>query len=243
MSRVALVTGASRGIGLSSALALAESGCDVVINFYPGLEAEAQEAVESIKAMGRDAIAISGDVSKAEDVERFITEAQAWKGSLDVLVNNAGITRDGLVIRMNEEDWDRVLDTNLKGMFLVSKAAAKIMMRQRRGWIVNVSSVVGVMGNAGQANYAASKAGAIGLTKALAKELASRNILVNAVAPGFIDSDMTRGLSEEVKEKMLAQVPLGRLGSAQDVAQTVVFLATTAYITGQVLPIDGGMRM
>ena len=243
-NKVVLVTGGSRGIGRAVALACAREGANVIIN-YAGNAKAAQEVVEKITDMGRRALAVQADVSKSEDVERLVQEALDDFGRIDVLVNNAGITRDNLIMRMKEEDWDAVLATNLKGVFLCTKAVTKGMMKQRSGRVINMTSVVGVMGNAGQANYAAAKAGVIGLTKATAKELASRGITVNAIAPGFINSEMTEVLSENVKEAMVKVIPLGKMGEAEDVAEATVFLASDSarYITGQVLHVDGGMVM
>ena len=242
--KVVLVTGGSRGLGRAVALACAREGANVIIN-YAGNAKAAQEVVEKITEMGRRALAVQADVSKAEDAERLVQEALDDFGRIDVLVNNAGITRDNLIMRMKEEDWDAVLATNLKGVFLCTKAVTKGMMKQRSGRIINMTSVVGVMGNAGQANYAAAKAGVIGLTKATAKELASRGITVNAIAPGFINSEMTEVLPENVKEAMVKVIPLGKMGEAEDVAEATVFLASDSarYITGQVLHVDGGMVM
>ena len=242
--KVVLVTGGSRGIGRAVALACAREGANVIIN-YAGNAKAAQEVVEKITDMGRRALAVQADVSKSEDVERLVQEALDDFGRIDALVNNAGITRDNLIMRMKEEDWDAVLATNLKGVFLCTKAVTKGMMKQRSGRVINMTSVVGVMGNAGQANYAAAKAGVIGLTKATAKELASRGITVNAIAPGFINSEMTEVLSENVKEAMVKVIPLGKMGEAEDVAEATVFLASDSarYITGQVLHVDGGMVM
>lgn len=242
--KVVLVTGGSRGIGRAVALACAREGANVIIN-YAGNAKAAQEVVEKITDMGRRALAVQADVSKSEDVERLVQESLDDFGQIDVLVNNAGITRDNLIMRMKEEDWDAVLATNLKGVFLCTKAVTKGMMKQRSGRVINMTSVVGVMGNAGQANYAAAKAGVIGLTKATAKELASRGITVNAIAPGFINSEMTEVLSENVKEAMVKVIPLGKMGEAEDVAEATVFLASDSarYITGQVLHVDGGMVM
>ncbi len=244
IEKSALVTGASRGIGKAIALALAAKGYAVALN-YAGNVAAADAVKAEIEAAGGKAFTIQGDVSKAEDVDRIFKTVKDEFGGLDVLVNNAGITRDGLLIRMKEESWDAVLDTDLKSTFLTTKAAAQMMMRKKKGAIVNIASVVGLMGNAGQANYAAAKAGVIGLTKACAKELAPRNVRVNAVAPGFIATDMTDVIPEKNKEMMLQSIPLGRMGQAEDVASAVCFLASddASYITGQVLKVDGGMVM
>jgi 3-oxoacyl-[acyl-carrier protein] reductase len=241
--RVAVVTGASRGIGRAIALQLAAQGCKVVASARN--VAALESLVAEIKAGGGEAIFVPGDVAVVADVERLFDEAEKAFGRIDILVNNAGITRDRLLVRMKEEDWDAVLDTNLKGAFLCSRAAAKIMGKQRYGRIINISSVVGEMGNAGQANYCASKAGLIGLTKSVARELAKRNVSVNAITPGFIVTDMTDVLPEKVKEDLQGQIPLGRLGEAEDIAHAVVFLASEAagYITGQVLGVNGGMYM
>lgn len=242
--QVVLVTGGSRGIGRAVALACAREGAHVVINYAGNVKA-AQSVVEEISDMGRKCLAVQADVSKAADVERLVEESLADFGKIDVLVNNAGITRDGLLMRMKEEDWDAVLETNLKGIYLCTKAVTKGMMKQRSGRIINMTSVVGVMGNTGQANYAAAKAGVIGFTKSMAKELASRNINVNAVAPGFIHSDMTSVLPENVQKAMTDAIPLARMGEPEEVADAVLFLASKAsrYITGQVLHVDGGMVM
>jgi 3-oxoacyl-[acyl-carrier protein] reductase len=241
--RVAVVTGASRGIGRAIALQLAAQGCKVVASARN--VAALESLVAEIKAGGGEAIFVPGDVAVVADVERLFDGAEKAFGRIDILVNNAGITRDRLLVRMKEEDWDAVLDTNLKGAFLCSRAAAKIMGKQRYGRIINISSVVGEMGNAGQANYCASKAGLIGLTKSVARELAKRNVSVNAITPGFIVTDMTDVLPEKVKEDLQGQIPLGRLGEAEDIAHAVVFLASEAagYITGQVLGVNGGMYM
>ncbi len=242
--KVAVVTGASRGIGRAIALELGKQGAKVVVN-YAGSEAKALEVVDEIKGYGTDAIAVQANVADADSVQSMIKEAISTFGSLDILVNNAGVTRDNLLMRMKEDEWDDVLSTNLKGVFLCTKAATRQMMKQRHGRIINISSIVGVSGNPGQANYVAAKAGVIGLTKTSAKELASRNITVNAVAPGFIATDMTEELPEEVKSEMLKQIPLASFGDPQDVANVVSFLATDAsrYITGQTIHVDGGMVM
>ncbi|ALC91019.1 3-oxoacyl-ACP reductase [Bacillus sp. FJAT-18017] len=240
----ALVTGASRGIGREIALELAKQGANVAINFA-GSEAKANEVAEEIRVMGRDAFAIQGDVSDQEAVAALVKETVGRFGSLDILVNNAGITRDNLLMRMKESEWDDVININLKGVFLCTKAVTRQMMKQRSGRIINLASVVGVSGNPGQANYVAAKAGVIGLTKTTAKELSSRNITVNAIAPGFITTDMTHKLTEEIKAEMLKLIPLARFGEPGDIAKAVVFLASddASYITGQTLHIDGGMVM
>lgn len=242
--RHALVTGASRGIGRAVALAFAAEGASVALNFA-GNVAAAEVVRAEIESAGGKAILVPADVSDENAVEDMVKTVTEAFGSIDILVNNAGITRDGLLLRMKEEDWDAVLNTNLKGVFLCTKAVSKFMMKKRYGRIVNMASVVGVTGNASQANYAAAKAGVIGFTKAMAKELASRGITVNAIAPGFIRSDMTDVLPDKVKEAMLAEIPLGRAGEPADVAKAALFLASdqAAYITGQVLKVDGGMVM
>lgn len=242
--KVALVTGASRGIGRAIALALAAEGADVAVN-YAGSEAAAKEVAAEIEAMGRKAFVIQADIASTEASTAMVDAVVKEFGRVDVLVNNAGITRDGLLLRMKEEDWDAVITTNLKGVFNCTKAAIKYMMKQKSGNIVNISSIVGVMGNAGQANYCAAKAGVIGFTKATAKEVAARGIRVNAIAPGFIKTDMTSVLSEKVVEAMLAGIPLNRLGETEDIAKAVLFLASSDanYITGQTLHVDGGMVM
>ena len=242
--KVALVTGASRGIGQATAIELAKAGADVVVNFI-GNEAVAQETVEKIEALGRKAIKIKANVGDADDVQAMVDEAIATFGHIDILVNNAGITRDGLLIRMKDSDWDEVLNINLKGVYLVTKAVAKLMVKQRAGRIINMTSVSGVTGNVGQANYAAAKAGVIGFTKTCAKELAARGITENAVAPGFIETAMTDVLPEKIKEGIAATVPFGRMGQPEEIASVVTFLASdfASYITGQVLNVDGGMVM
>ncbi|HHD0054634.1 TPA: 3-oxoacyl-[acyl-carrier-protein] reductase [Staphylococcus aureus] len=244
MTKSALVTGASRGIGRSIALQLAEEGYNVAVN-YAGSKEKAEAVVEEIKAKGVDSFAIQANVADADDVKAMIKEVVSQFGSLDVLVNNAGITRDNLLMRMKEQEWDDVIDTNLKGVFNCIQKATPQMLRQRSGAIINLSSVVGAVGNLGQANYVATKAGVIGLTKSAARELASRGITVNAVAPGFIVSDMTDALSDELKEQMLTQIPLARFGQDTDIANTVAFLASdkAKYITGQTIHVNGGMYM
>ncbi|HCU7402506.1 TPA: 3-oxoacyl-[acyl-carrier-protein] reductase [Staphylococcus aureus] len=244
MTKSALVTGASRGIGRSIALQLAEEGYNVAVN-YAGSKEKAEAVVEEIKAKGVDSFAIQANVADADEVKAMIKEVVSKFGSLDVLVNNAGITRDNLLMRMKEQEWDDVIDTNLKGVFNCIQKATPQMLRQRSGAIINLSSVVGAVGNPGQANYVATKAGVIGLTKSAARELASRGITVNAVAPGFIVSDMTDALSDELKEQMLTQIPLARFGQDTDIANTVAFLASdkAKYITGQTIHVNGGMYM
>ncbi|HDK9426448.1 TPA: 3-oxoacyl-[acyl-carrier-protein] reductase [Staphylococcus aureus] len=244
MTKSALVTGASRGIGRSITLQLAEEGYNVAVN-YAGSKEKAEAVVEEIKAKGVDSFAIQANVADADEVKAMIKEVVSQFGSLDVLVNNAGITRDNLLMRMKEQEWDDVIDTNLKGVFNCIQKATPQMLRQRSGAIINLSSVVGAVGNPGQANYVATKAGVIGLTKSAARELASRGITVNAVAPGFIVSDMTDALSDELKEQMLTQIPLARFGQDTDIANTVAFLASdkAKYITGQTIHVNGGMYM
>lgn len=244
VGKVALVTGGSRGIGRAIALKLAENGADVAIN-YVGNTAAAEEVKAAIEQMGRKALLIQCSVADTDGVQVMVNQVVKELGRLDILVNNAGITRDGLLMRMKEADWDDVMNTNLKGVYNCSKAVMRTMMKQKSGRIVNMASVVGEMGNAGQANYAAAKAGVIGFTKSLAKEVASRGITVNAIAPGFIATDMTRVLSDDQKAEMARTIPLGRAGQPEDVANAVLFLASegAAYITGQVLNVDGGMVM
>lgn len=242
--KTAVVTGGSRGIGRAICLEMARQGANVVL-CYAGNEVMAAETVSACEALGVQAMALRCNVSDAGEVKALMDAALARFGRIDILVNNAGITRDGLLMMMKEDAFDAVLDTNLKGTFLCIKAVSRTMMKQRFGRIINLSSVVGLHGNAGQANYAASKAGVIGLTKSAAKELASRGITVNAVAPGFIDTDMTSSLPEQTKSALLGTIPAGRLGSGEEVAKTIAFLASdaAAYITGQVLAVDGGMSM
>lgn len=242
--KVAVVTGASRGIGRAIALKLASRGATVVIN-YNGSKERAEEVKHEIEAEGGNAVLCQCDVSDYGKCETFIQTVMKEHGRLDILVNNAGITKDGLLMKMSEEDFDQVIETNLKGTFNTIRFASRQMLKQRSGRIINMTSVVGVTGNAGQANYAASKAGVIGLTKAVAREVASRGITVNAVAPGFIETDMTSVLSDKVKEEASAQIPLGKFGNVENVAATVAFLASedAGYITGQVIHVDGGMCM
>lgn len=242
--KVAVVTGASRGIGRAIAMELAQAGADVVVN-YAGSQGAAEEVVAAITALGRKAIAVQANVGKSDEAEAMVKQALETFGHVDILVNNAGITRDNLIMRMKEDEFDAVIETNLKGVFNCVKAVTRPMMKQRSGRIINISSVVGVLGNPGQANYVAAKAGVIGLTKASARELASRGITVNCVAPGFIETDMTDKLSEELRTQMLGQIPLTRLGQPEEIARTVRFLASddAAYMTGQTLHVDGGMYM
>lgn len=241
--RIAVVTGASRGIGRSISLALSAAGATIVAMDMD--QAATDAVVAEIKAAGGKALAVVGNVTVAADAEMMIEAAMNEYGRVDILVNNAGITRDGIFLRMKDEDWDAVLTVNLKGAFLCSRAASKVMTKQRYGRIINIASIVGLMGNAGQANYCASKAGLIGLTKSNARELAKRNITVNAVAPGFIATAMTDALSDKVKAELTAQIPLERLGTADDIANAVLFLSAekSGYITGHVLSVNGGMYM
>jgi 3-oxoacyl-[acyl-carrier protein] reductase len=241
--RVAVVTGGAKGIGRAIASQLACGGAKIVVSGRD--EAALEKACTEIRSTGGEAIWVQADVSKSGAADALCARTLEAFGRADILVNNAGVTRDNLVMRLSEEDWDHVIDTNLKGSFLCIRAFTRPMMKQRWGRIVNMSSVVGLIGNPGQANYVASKAGLVGLTKAVAKELASRHITVNAVAPGFIDTAMTADLNEKVREGLKAQIPLGRLGSAEDVAHAVAYLCSeeAGYVTGQVLSVDGGMRM
>lgn len=241
--RVAVVTGASRGIGRSIALALAAGGAKIVAADI-SLEG-CQALVDELAKSGTEALAVQCNVAVAADAERLVDSALEKFGKVDILVNNAGITRDGLLVRMKDEEWDAVLNVNLKWAFVCTRAVSKVMTKQRYGRIINIASIVGQMGNAGQANYCASKAGLIGLTKSNARELAKRNVTVNAVAPGFIATDMTEALPEKVRQELAAQIPMERLGSADDIANAVLFLASdhSAYITGQVVAVNGGMYM
>ncbi|MEA4960115.1 3-oxoacyl-[acyl-carrier-protein] reductase [Lutispora sp.] len=240
----AIITGASRGIGKTIALSFAKAGANVVIN-YSGNEKAAREAANEAMSFGVRAEAIKADVSNLEEVENLVKKVLNDFDSIDILVNNAGITKDSLLLRMSEDDFDKVLSINLKGAFNFTKEVSKVMVKQRHGKIINISSVVGIIGNSGQSNYAAAKAGMIGFTKSIAKELGSRGITVNAIAPGFIETDMTAVLSDKIKEQFLASIPLKRAGRAEDVASAAVFLASeySNYITGQVINIDGGMVM
>ena len=242
--KTALVTGASRGIGAAIAKKLAARGFMVIIN-YGHSSAAAEEVKNQIEQAGGQAVLMQGDVTSGDDVDRMFKDIKKTWGRLDVLVNNAGINRDTLLVRMKEDQWDAVLSTDLKSVFFTTKAAASLMMRQRSGSIINIASVVGITGNAGQANYAAAKAGVIGFTKSAAKELAARGLRVNAIAPGFIETDMTDAIPEKIREGMLETIPLRRGGKAEDVANAVAFLASddAGYITGQVLKVDGGMVM
>ena len=242
--QVAIVTGASRGIGAAIAKRLGEDGFRVVVN-YAGSEAKANQVVEAIKANGGQAIAIQADVAKSDDVKTLVKTTLDTFGQIDCLVNNAGITRDGLLMRMKEADFQDVLATNLSGAFLTSQAVMRPLLKSKAGRIINIASVVGITGNAGQANYAAAKAGLIGLTKSVARELASRHVTVNAVCPGFIQTDMTDALTDAQREATLGQIPFNRFGQVEDVANLVSFLASNeaAYVTGQTIAVDGGMTM
>lgn len=242
--KVALVTGAGRGIGRQIALTLAEYGADVIVN-YNGSEQKAKEVVQEIESMGRKAVAVQCSVADFDACGKMINDMLAEFGHIDILVNNAGITKDNLMIKMTGEDFDAVIATNLKGTFNTMQHMYRPFLKQKAGRIINMSSVSGLLGNAGQANYAASKAGIIGLTKSVAKELASRNITVNAVAPGYIDTDMTQAMTETAKQAVIEQIPLKRVGTPKDIAETVAFLASdkASYITGQVISVDGGMAI
>jgi 3-oxoacyl-[acyl-carrier protein] reductase len=242
--KIALVTGGSRGIGRAIALRLAEEGADVSVNYRSDGSA-AQDTVRQLESAGVRAVAVQADVGIADDVQRMVSTTSESLGPIQILVNNAGISADMLTMRLSEEDWDRVLDTDLKGAFLVTKAILRPMIRQRWGRIINIASVVGFVGNAGQSSYAAAKAGLIGFSKSVAREVATRNITVNVVAPGLIDTDMTDRLTDEIRTWMLDQVPMGKPGRAEDVASAVAFLASddASYMTGQTLKVDGGMVM
>lgn len=239
-----IVTGATRGIGREIALTLAQNGANIAIN-YRNLNSEVENLLNEIKSFGVDAFAIKCDVSITNEVDNFIKEVKAHYNTIDVLINNAGITKDGLILRMKEEDFDDVLDVNLKGTFNTTKSVSSIMVRQKSGKIINISSVVGIAGNAGQCNYAASKAGVIGFSKSVARELSSRNINVNVVAPGYINTDMTKNLPDKVKEEIIKSIPMKKIGDPKEVANLVLFLSSNLsdYITGQVINVDGGMVM
>ena len=246
-NKVALVTGGLKGIGRATVMELAAQGADIALNYRASEKNKvlAEELVKELKDLGRDVLCVEGDISHEEDVENIFKSIKKYFGHLDILVNNAGITRDQLILRMKTEDFDAVINTNLKGTYLCMKQASRLMMKQKSGHIISLSSVVGVMGNAGQVNYAASKAGVIGMTKSLARELASRHITVNAVAPGMIETDMTGAMSDAVKEKVVESIPFKEMGKPEDIAETVAFLAGNGarYITGQVLCVDGGMAI
>lgn len=243
-NQVAIVTGASRGIGRAIAVALGEAGASVIVN-YAGNASAADETVALVEAAGGRAVKVQADISRLEEAERLAAQALEQFGRIDILVNNAGITRDNLIMRMKEEEFDQVIQTNLKGVFNGIKAVTRQMMKQRSGRIVNISSVVGSLGNAGQANYTAAKAGVIGLTKAAARELASRGITVNCVAPGYIETEMTEHLPDQLKEQLLQQIPLARMGLPEEIAKVVRFLVSdeASYMTGQTIHVDGGMYM
>jgi len=244
-NKVAIVTGSARGIGKAIAPKLAEVGADVVVNDIPAAAEALEGTANEIRALKRKALALTADVSSSADVNKFIEAAAAQMGRIDILVNNAGVTRDQLIMRMTDEEWDTVLNIDLKSAFLCSRAVIRYMMKQRWGRIVSIASVVGLGGNAGQANYAAAKAGIIGLTKSIAKEVGSRNITANAIAPGFIETKMTEQLDEKQRQILLQRIPLGSIGTPRDVAEAVAFLASeeAKYITGQVLGVDGGMGL
>lgn len=239
-----IVTGATRGIGREIALTLAQNGANIAMN-YRNLNSEVEDLINEIKNFGVDVLAIKCDVSITDEVDNFVKEVKAHYNTIDVLVNNAGITKDGLIIRMKEEDFDDVLNVNLKGTFNTTKSVSSIMVRQKYGKIINISSVVGIAGNAGQCNYAASKAGVIGFSKSVARELASRNINVNVVAPGYINTDMTKNLPDKIKEEIIKSIPMKKIGDPKEVANLVLFLSSNLsdYITGQVINVDGGMVM
>lgn len=239
-----IVTGATRGIGREIALTLAQNGANIAMN-YRNLNSEVEDLINEIKSFGVDALAIKCDVSITDEVDNFVKEVKSHYNTIDILVNNAGITKDGLILRMKEEDFDDVLDVNLKGTFNTTKSISSIMVRQKYGKIINISSVVGIAGNAGQCNYAASKAGVIGFSKSVARELASRNINVNVVAPGYINTDMTKNLPDKVKEEIIKSIPMKKIGNPKEVANLVLFLSSNLsdYITGQVINVDGGMVM
>lgn len=239
-----IVTGATRGIGKEIALTLAQNGANIAMN-YRNLNSEVEDLINEIKSFGVDVLAIKCDVSITDEVDNFVKEVKSHYNTIDILVNNAGITKDGLILRMKEEDFDDVLDVNLKGTFNTTKAVSSIMVRQKYGKIINISSVVGISGNAGQCNYAASKAGVIGFSKSVARELASRNINVNVVAPGYINTDMTKNLPDKVKEEIIKSIPMKKIGNPKEVANLVLFLSSNLsdYITGQVINVDGGMVM
>ena len=242
--KIAVITGSSRGIGAVTAIEMAKRGAKVVINYSSSKE-KAEKVLDKVKDFGSEGILVQADVSKLSEAKKLIKTTKDKYDRIDILVNNAGITRDKLLLRMKESDWDDAMNVNLKGVFNCTKAITRLLMKQRSGKIINMTSVVGLMGNAGQANYSASKAGIVGFTKSIARELASRGITANAVAPGFITSDMTNELSEEVKEEMLSSIPLDKLGSPEDVANLICFLASDKadYINGQVINVDGGMAM
>lgn len=243
-SKNAVVTGATRGIGREIAITLAKNGANLAIN-YRSYNEEVENLIETLKGYGATVVATKCDVSNEDEVTNFINEAKNTLGSIDILVNNAGITKDGLILRMKEQDFDDVIDVNLKGTFNTTKAVSGIMMKQRHGKIINISSVVGITGNVGQCNYAASKAGVIGFSKSVARELATRGVTVNVVAPGYINTDMTKVLSDKVKDAVIETVPMKRIGEPDEVANLVLFLASdlSNYITGQVINVDGGMVM
>ncbi len=242
-NKVAIVTGSARGIGRAIALKLAEVGADIVVNDIVAAADSLESVAEEIRSLGRQALAVTADVSSPEDVARLVETAASNFGRIDILVNNAGVTRDQIILRMSDEDWDTVLNIDLKSAFLCTRAVLRHMLRQRWGRIVSIASVVGIIGNAGQANYASAKAGVIGLTKSIAKEVGSRGITANAIAPGFIETRMTEQLDEKQRQALLEHIPLGSIGTPRDVAEAVAFLASeeARYITGQVLNVDGGM--